>query len=276
MDFLDWFYKPLGMDTSDAPLYAKIVVPMIFLFFLGYILFRIYRFYASVRHAFRGPVSDPNSPLSQEQLQRLTIGNLYAYQQGGTLNTVNMKIESTRLNTVLSQYWGIHNREDALGALEYLAQGSYGRFFPAVYAAFMLQDPKAGKEQLRAAASSEDDYEQAVEQLENLHKIYKTLVALKIVKDTDDLKRLGVSGWDAGRLNFIARACQNKGYISEEEMWAYVDKAYAMAHETLTGWQDLANSYMVGRGLWNGSTDMSGLAEDLLQKPSSPWTQLSW
>ena len=41
-------------------------------------------------------------------------------------------------------------------------------------------------------------------------------------------------------------------------------------------WKDFANSYMLGRTLWNGDCNMSGLAQDLLTKAESPWVRYAW
>lgn len=43
-----------------------------------------------------------------------------------------------------------------------------------------------------------------------------------------------------------------------------------------TSWRDFANSYMLGRCMCNGNTDMSSLANDLLTKEKSPWVRFVW
>lgn len=51
---------------------------------------------------------------------------------------------------------------------------------------------------------------------------------------------------------FLARACCEMGYLTEEEAWSYIDKAYDMAHKEFTSWKEFAMSYVIGRSLWGG------------------------
>ena len=44
----------------------------------------------------------------------------------------------------------------------------------------------------------------------------------------------------------------------------------------LEDWKDYAYSYVLGRTLSMGTTNMIGLAEDLLTDTKSPWTYIKW
>ena len=68
----------------------------------------------------------------------------------------------------------------------------------------------------------------------------------------EELGRCGVAGWDAGRIVFLARACCEMGYLTEEEAWTYIGRADALAHEACGSWRELAMSehsraFAVGR-----------------------------
>lgn len=55
-----------------------------------------------------------------------------------------------------------------------------------------------------------------------------------------------------------------------------INSAYEMTKEVYTNWKDYAYSYVLGRTLSMGTTNMIGLAEDLLTDTKSPWTYIKW
>ena len=69
-------------------------------------------------------------------------------------------------------------------------------------------------------------------------------------------------------------------YISEMEVWKYIDLAYELGHSHFTSWHDMAMSYVIGRAIWGGTgaynSGMKSMADDLLSKPNSPWMQIKW
>ena len=74
--------------------------------------------------------------------------------------------------------------------------------------------------------TSQEDYDKIVRQFQNLQETYEELLSYKVIAQKEDLKRYGVTGWDAGRICFLARACCEMGYISETDAWKYIDIAY--------------------------------------------------
>lgn len=295
MEILNRFYELLGLNTPDTPMYVKIMVPVVFAVTAIVFTLYIYNFVKNIAKGTKSLVKctvnitsglmsvargiriSKDQTLTDSQIRRIAIGALYAYQQGGYVDALKMDINPIRLNTVLGDWWGINNREDALNTLQYLSQGAYSIVFPAIYKAFTTVGVLNQKTIITESTGVDDELCTATwDKLKNLKRSYDGLVANGIVKDKDDMERIGVMGWDAGRLNFIARACLEKGYISEQECWQYIDRADDMAHISTHSWRDFANSYMLGRALWNGETNMSALAEDLLSKPESPWVMLKW
>lgn len=295
MDFIDQLYDILGMNTAETPVYFKIVVPIVLLFFVIVLPIYIYNTLKSIVHGTRGVVKGAvnitsgivslargvrvknDGTLTTEQIRRIAVGAMYANQQGGYVDALRMDVNSTRLDTVLVGWWGINGREEALETLQYLSQGPYGMVFPAIYKAFTTDGVVEQKAVIAETCGGDDElFNDNWGKLMNLKRSYNELVDSGVVKDKADMQRLGVAGWDAGRLNFIARACLDKGYIGEDECWKYVNHAYDIAHVSLSSWRDLSNSYMLGRAIWNGDVYMVGHAEDLLEKPESPWVAVSF
>lgn len=246
---------------------------------LSFLYFKVWPIVRKMKRTFQGIRLSSSSSLSQEQYKKLSIGSLYALQQGGYLNTLTLDIKD-KLPTVLGKWWGISTSRDAKETLDYLCQKGFDYYFPFVYQAFLLKDEKAQDEVFQQNMKNQEDYEKAVEQLQNLKQTYQELVECGTVASKEDISRYGVIGWDAGRINFIARACCDMNYISEMEAWSYIDKAYNLAHSHFTSWHDMAMSYVIGRALWGGTgaynSGMKGMADDLLSKSNSPWVQIKW
>lgn len=225
--------------------------------------------------AFQGPQIDERVHLPEDELRRASVGNLYVYQQGGTLNTFTTGVDRDVLREVLASWWGITSREDAIDIIQYLATAPSQELCAYVFDAFEM-DEAAARKHLVDNVPTADMLNKIFSYLGNLRSSFDSLVRNKVVASREELRTLGTLGWDAGRLNFIARAAMDYGYIKEDECREAVDYAYKMVAEQFDSWRELGRSYVLGRSIWSGDTSMVGLLDDLLQHPNSPWSYLSW
>lgn len=232
-----------------------------------------------LRRAFKGVCLNPKSTLDDEQCKKLAVGAMYASQQGAYQNSIETGI-SDMLPKILGEWWGIFDTESAINELDYLSGKGYRYYFPFVYKAFLLDSHEAQDEIFQQNMTSQEDYDKIVSQLQNLQETYEELVRCKVIENREDLQRYGVTGWDAGRICFLARACCEMRYITEEEAWKYIDAAYDMAHSTFSSWKDMAMSYVIGRSLWGGmrayNSVMKDTADELLTHENSPWKKYAW
>ena len=253
-----------------------VVVPII----IVYYLYR--RVWPAVRkfvRLFQGIRLNPRSHLTETEYKKLSVGSLYALQQGAYLNSLTLDIND-KLPTILADWWGISNTQDAKQTLEYLGEKGFAYYFPYVYQTFLLDNEEAKDRIFQQHMTNQEDYDKVVEQLHNLEECYDELLECGCITCREDLLRYGVTGWDAGRLIFMARACYDMKYISEAEAWDYIDRAYEMVRDRFSSWHDLAMSYIIGRALWGGksasNSGMMYMAEDLLKSEKSPWTKIEW
>ncbi|MDM8269394.1 DUF1266 domain-containing protein [Barnesiella viscericola] len=232
-----------------------------------------------LRRAFTTVCLNPRSTLSDEQCRKLAVGALYASQQGAYQNSLETGIRS-ELPKILGEWWGITCRTEAVEELQYLCEKGYRYYFPFVWQAFLLTDPKQQDEVFQQNMTSQEDYDKITVQLQNLQDTCDELLACKVIAVKDDLRRYGVTGWDAGRICFLARACCEMGYITETEAWQYVDVANELAHGAFSSWRELALSYVIGRSLWGGkrayNSVMKDTADKLLADANSPWVKYPW
>lgn len=91
---------------------------------------------------FQGIRINPRSHLTEAEYKKLSVGSLYALQQGAYLNSLTLDIKD-KLPTILADWWGICNAQDAKQTLEYLGKKGFAYYFPHVYQAFLLDDEEA-------------------------------------------------------------------------------------------------------------------------------------
>lgn len=289
MELFDYFTRLFGMDPTQLPVYLRVmtfIVPVaIVIYVICLIVCTIRKSVKAIRHVRLSIRTKEDTSLSANSVRAIAVGALYAYQQGGYTDVMYPDIEESRLNTLLTEWWGIDSREDAIETLNYLCGAPSQQILPFVYAAYKTSDKDEVAKMIKDYASQYKDADDAFRsiadkvrtQSDNLKGQIKELVNDGIISSDEDIRELGVIAWDAGRLNLVARASLQKGYISDEECLECVNHAYAMAQSAgFNSWKDFANSYMLGRTLWNGDSNMSGLAQDLLTKPESPWVRYAW
>ena len=203
---------------------------------------------------------DENSHLPEADLRKISLGNLYVYQQQGVLNTFETGVTPSVRKVILGEYFGITDRDSAIEAF-LQGGGNISRKW--------LNE----NEELKEHTDFRND---CLEKLETMEEKYPDIEQAGIVVSKEEMGKLGVLAWDAGRLNFISRLCLEQEYIVKEECMQCINAAYEMTKEVYTNWKDYAYSYVLGRTLSMGTTNMIGLAEDLLTDTKSPWTYIKW
>ncbi|MDR1499992.1 MAG: DUF1266 domain-containing protein [Tannerellaceae bacterium] len=210
--------------------------------------------------------------------KKILTGAIYSFQQGAYINTLRADVDD-KVHIILGDWWSIRDRESAIDTLDYLRDKGFAYYFPTVWKASQAGSDEAIKAIIVEEMTTQEDAEKAYSQTCNLIESIDKIKELKIVKHTDEIGKLGVDSWDAGRLIFIARLCYDVRFITEDEAWQYIDAAYAKAQRSFNSWEEVAHSYIIGRFVWNGVNSNDGvasLAEDLLNKSNSPWRQVAW
>ena len=267
----------IDADHKKSKMFIRLII-FIFLCSSGATLFFKYKStILNVINAFTGGFRTKGDINSLESKKILT-GAMYALQQGAYLNTLKTDI-GDRLYTILKDWWDINDRDSALETLDYLRDKGYAFYFPTVLKAFSATSDQERKDIILAEMTAQEDAEKAYTQTYNLLESIEVLKNIKTIEKTEDVEKYGVTGWDAGRLIFIARCCYDAKYIEEEEAWAYIDVAYSQAQRAFKSWDELEKSYVLGRFVWRGKDADDGmqlLGNDLIEKPKSPWKQVAW
>ena len=239
----------------------------------------LYRYFFKIRgflRQFKGDfLMDENSSLSKEQQRKMLLGAVYAVIDKGYLNTIKTGLEKEEREDRLEKDWNICTHDSAVDALNGLKIACTKDYSPNIGEAFKLKEQKAIEKYLRETFVNPNDAKACAKQIERAFKHIGNLVKEGIVRDEVEFSRIGGVAFEATRLVAIARMCAESKYISEQEMWEYVDFADKQAHKSLTSWEDYGKSYVIGDCLWGA--DSSGLGQSskiirkLINDPKSPW-----
>ena len=239
----------------------------------------LYRYFFKIRgflRQFKGDfLMDENSSLSKEQQRKMLLGAVYAVIDKGYLNTIKTGLEKEEREDRLERDWNICTHDSAVDALNGLKVACTKDYSPNIGEAFKLKEQKAIEKYLRDTFVNPNDAKACAKQIERAFKHIGNLVKEGIVRDEVEFSRIGGVAFEATRLVAIARMCAESKYISEQEMWGYVDFADEQAHKSLTSWEDYGKSYVIGDCLWGADSYDLGQSSKIIRKlindPKSPW-----
>ena len=239
----------------------------------------LYRYFFKIRgflRQFKGDfLMDENSSLSKEQQRKMLLGAVYAVIDKGYLNTIKTGLEKEEREDRLEKDWNICTHDAAVDALNGLKIACTKDYSPNIGEAFKLKEQKAIEKYLRDTFVNPNDAKACAKQIERAFKHIGNLVKEGIVRDEVEFSRIGGVAFEATRLVAIARMCAESKYISEQEMWEYVDFADEQAHKSLTSWEDYGKSYVIGDCLWGADSYDLGQSSKIIRKlinaPKSPW-----
>ena len=239
----------------------------------------LYRYFFKIRgflRQFKGDfLMDENSSLSKEQQRKMLLGAVYAVIDKGYLNTIKTGLEKEEREDRLEKDWNICTHDSAVDALNGLKVACMKDYSPNIGEAFKLKEQKAIEKYLRDTFVNPNDAKACAKQIERAFKHIGNLVKEGIVRDEVEFSRIGGVAFEATRLVAIARMCAESKYISEQEMWGYVDFADEQAHKSLSSWEDYGKSYVIGDCLWGADSYDLGQSSKIIRKlindPKSPW-----
>lgn len=221
---------------------------------------------------------------TKEQYRKIAVGALYSEQQTAYINSLTTGLGKSDIRKLLSNWWGIDDTDEAKESLDYLQNKGFRFYFDTVLKAYKVADKEEQKTIIVNGFDEndekyEEDIHKAYEQLIHLQETWEELTQNKIISNIDELIKYNNVGWDCGRLIFLSRMCFDAGYITANEAWNYIDKAYDLATKNFNTWEELSKSYIIGRGMWGGEScaneGIMKIAEDLLKDEKSPWVQMS-
>lgn len=213
--------------------------------------------------------------LTKEQFTAINVGAINAEQTGYYCDSLTTGSDVDGIKENLADYYGIEDRESAVGTLQWLFGRGHRVFFDAI------KDAASGKAGIINCDELEDEEsERADEFLENLRGSIDELIEEKFLASREELASHSITAWDMGRFVLVTRCCFDAGYISEEESWHCINSALAECRKFYSSWEELASDYVIGRAMWSGyGMTLIGImtkAQNLLSDAESPWKRVQF
>ena len=265
---------------AEAPVSSSYTTLWFILAFGGvFLLITLYNHWSKIRLLFRAIASsarmEKNTDLTEDQQRKLLLSGVFSAQKATLFNVVKTGMDSNERDKMFTQGWGITDKTSAIDTLDYLRLSGTRRYFPQIVESLKLKNKQEIQQYINDTFENEEDMRNCWEQVQYAFESMEPLMKEQIIKDENDFVRIGPDAWDAGRLVFMARLCREHNYITDEQLWQYIDAADEIAHRTLTNWEDFGKSYIIGRCLWCGTANyfevMAGHAKKMYTNTKSPW-----
>lgn len=227
-------------------------------------------FFSKFLNTFKSIRLNENNAVSGYLLDHLLVGSMYAEQQSAYLNSYETGLNKSDILQLLEN-WDISNRDQAIKTLQSLHFRNEDENIGFVYKAF--EDKENYVEILKSNLPKEDGvFEYYIDIYRKLNNVVPDLIEQQIITTFSQLKKTKDSGWNYGRGVFLARCCYELGYLTENELKAYLEKSYTELKKYCSTWQEYTTSYIFGRAIWGGAHNngMVQIANDLLNKENSP------
>jgi hypothetical protein len=236
----------------------------------------------SFKRTVDGILGDPlrfkgETGLSTEQRWTLAAGADLAVRNGQFLDALATGLPHS--HEILSTWWGIESREDALDMLRHLAREGHRASYQQVVTLVRGQ-PEYAQRALIERVAADIEQPELAETFESLLASMQLLVGDGLL--AADASPPSLLAWDLGRLINICRWCFDVGWLSEEECWRHMLPAADALSREYDSWSELSTAYVMGFVMWKGGDpdlEYGVLKSDrklLLSDARSPWQKLAF
>ena len=198
--------------------------------------------------------------MTAEQRRGLAFGAVLAtrnilsfeYLQGFDPNALNASEQGAFYGSIITRDWGIADHTRAVAAMDRLAEGMHHR----------VQEGFGGYDHIFAIATGKRQ-PTLRERLAYRGAIAAVSAVTEALKSDfhytqEELDRVAtVSAWDYDRLAAVSRMCYAAGWLTEEQVWAYIDKAAEAGAADYDDWRGYFAGVMYGRAIWSGDASLS-------------------
>lgn len=187
----------------------------------------------------------PHSELSDEAIKHVLISSFEAAQNHAYLNVYTTGLTKKQLDVLVTDHWGIKDKQGALEILNQLLKRNRNRNLKAIYTAYEIVDyPDYLKYNLHE--DEEEIVKQYIAYFDRLRAEVPTLLEHKLFADYQAVKRTEDAGWNLGRGAFLIRACLDLQLLSTEEAEVLLKRFYDELRKHCNTWEEYMASYILG------------------------------
>ena len=206
----------------------KIIVAIVAVLIIAFIVLVIVSRIFAKKNLKAFLASHPQTPLTEEKKRLLVFGAILSCYRSEDILSIITDNNMNVYKTGLQEQWSINGREDALETLNALLN---------------LEQSTELDEVLAQIDSSEA-------------LIVQTLIADGLKTDLAQVQTTtSTYAWDVCRLVSLAKWCYWLQYISEAEMWKYLNEGAVKASSLGKDWNDYTVSFLMGRAIYGFGTE---------------------
>ena len=193
--------------------------------------------------------------LTKEQENALVFGAVLTTRNDMSFDDLEAEEYKDASIQVLRSAWKVTDTATAKETLESL----------------LAEGHRAGGDPMLTELRTPEAAEKNTEEFQAYEDVKKNLVDNYgyTAEQVDGIKT--ISAWDYDRLVNVARFSYSAGYITEQEMWDYINKAVTQAKNDYNSWEEYFAGVMLGRTLSYGKpfADSKAQADTLLKDGKS-------
>lgn len=174
-------------------------------------------------------------PQPEGKTKYLALGSFFVAMRDEPLETIELMDDADDYVEEMESSWGIDDRESALDMIESLLGGRAYNMYNETYL-----ELKAGK-----TDEHQDDVEDYQATIEGLQEVLG-------ISEQEIAKCPSIWAWDIERAGYMVRTSLCAEYISNDEAWAFLERAAALAKANFSSWTDYAVSIVMGRAVHMG------------------------
>ena len=222
-------------------------------------------------------VADTRPPLTPAQQFAIAGGGHLTVVNEASFNALETGM-SPEQHASLPDWWGITNRDTALGALNGLLDSGHRDYYRLIVEVLDNFPPDEWDRQLRAVRRQHTIHRDLVQYKNNLLLGFRELRNKGFLGPDERVEF--VSAYDYSRAINVARWCHDLGYITTEETWQVIMQSAKQLQYAYSSWRDMGAAYLLGRYMWGANefdmSDSEAAIRMLLTDPNSPWQTIDW
>lgn len=185
--------------------------------------------------------------MTNNRVWGLAVGDILAYLNVDTLTSLSSTMSSEQLkDTLLLQWWDIDSRKNLIYMIAWLQNEGHNQQYRLV-----KQDRSADN----AYRKFLDNY-------------------------SEEIGESGLIAWDLGRAAALVRWGYLAEYLSEKELWEYLQDFAIVLQSTYQSWQQYGRHFSIGGGFWENTVLLDKrkqiTIDFLVNNPHSNWQKLDW
>ena len=216
------------------------------------------------------------APLDSNVTRLMSLAGVLNEDNGMPVNIVDPRKPKATAQAWLGEWWGVGSATEARHQLDSLIDEGHGPVLDEAHRLAFERQPHAIETLGRYFPQwPAGDLEEFYGYVPGARTALAELSFMAI-----DAPPITTKAYDIGRCITVARMCAAAGYLQDDDVLHVAHRAGRVAMELFSGWPEYALSYVLGRGIWGGDSELLRsqieIARMYLEHDASPWLTAGW